>query len=104
MNAFFTNKSISKSTLTIIKNDKIISEDKQEGEIPNNRFEVSAPSSEIDILKPYTKDCNDIEDIVKFSKHPGILKIDDVVDKQKFPFLIAPLTRIEHELGCLILT
>ena len=103
---FFTNKSILKSTLTIIDNDKITSEDNEVAEVLNTFFEKAVWSLEIDIPKKYTKDGKDIENplyasVMKFSKHPGILKINEVVNKQKFSFKATTLTEIEKEISIL---
>ena len=51
-----------KSTLIIIDNDKIISEDNEVDEVLNTFFEKSVSSLEIDISKQYKKDCEGIED------------------------------------------
>ena len=106
MKPFFTSKSTLNSTFTIIDNGKIISEDNEVANVLNSFFEKSVSSLEIDIPKKYTKDCKDIEDpiyaiITKFSHHPSILKINGIVNKQKFSFRATTLTEIEQEISIL---
>ena len=101
---FLSNKAKSQCKITLIKEDKIISDDNEVACTLNNFFEKAVSS--LDIVEPiqHLNDCSEIEDpidaiIAKFSNHPSIKNIKQHVKiTSSFKFRKAQLSEIEDEI------
>ena len=102
-NPFFSNKGASTSKITLIENDKIVSEDIEVANALNTFFSESVKS--LDITEPlaHMVDNTNIDDpidaiILKYSNHPSILKSNHTIGTLHFSFhnveLIDVLTEI----------
>ena len=90
---FFSDKGMTNTRITLIDHDKIISEDKEVAEALNSFFENAVKGLNIPIPHEHISQCDvnttDPIDIAiqKYSKHPSILKIKEIVPiGEKFLF------------------
>lgn len=106
MKPFFSHKGVGESCITLIENDKIITEDLEVVQTLNDFFTNAVVSLNIDIPSETIIDAPDISDpieaiILKYSKHPSILNIKENVTKASFSFMKIDEACIEEELKAL---
>ena len=99
----FSNKGPNNPKITIVKNDNIITEDKDVAETLNTFFQNAVESLQIEeneyLINPTECINNPIEiAITKFESHPSILKIKEMVTPTLFSFSEITLSEIETEL------
>ena len=98
-----SNKGSQRNKITIVKEGKVISEDKNVSESLNDFFKNAVDSLDISenryLLEP-TNESNDSVEfaISKFNTHPSILKIKEKINTQAFSFSEVSLSEIEKEL------
>ena len=91
MKPFFSNKGASTSKITLIENDKIVSEDIEVANALNTFFSESVKSLDITELLVHMVDNTNIDDpidaiILEYSNHPSILKINYTIGTLHFSF------------------
>ena len=99
----FSDKGVKNQNITIVKDDIIISEDKEVAEALNFFFDNAVKSLDIKentYLKNSTKNSNNPIDnaIEKFECHPSILKIGEKVTPNQFSFSEITIEEVEQEL------
>ena len=103
MKPFFSDKGAGTSKITLVEDDKIISEDQDVANTLNSFFENAVPSLGLYIPEEYmetTGVTDPIEAIIlKYSRHPSIQMITANVGKSTFRFNNVQLSDIEQELG-----
>ena len=104
MQPLFSEKTSTKHNITIVSGDEIITEDSKVAETMNKFFQTAATS--LDIREnSYLLNTTDIKDspvhaaIEKFSSHPSILKIQEMIPKETFSFVEVTVTEVENELS-----
>ena len=99
---FFSEKGPTKKKITIVKDNKIISEDKEVAETLNSFFQNAVNSLNIKenaYLTNPTTSINPVDIAVKkFECHPSILKIRDTVAPSQFSFSETSFSEVEKEL------
>ena len=103
MKPFFTDKGLSKRTITLIKGNKIISDDVDVANALNTFFESAVKNLEITDPTDYLEDVKNTSDpidaaILKFRNHPSIKRINENVKESLFSFCEVKKDDIEDEL------
>ena len=102
MKPFFSEKGSRENNITLIEDDVIVSDDFQIAETLNTYYSEAVESLNVRIPWKVTTDTTNINDpidaiILKYSNHPSILKIKQVIKKGKFSFAITDLAAIDKE-------
>ena len=100
---FFSNKGISKTEITLIEGDKIISNDLEVANTLNSFFEHAVTLLGIPQVNDYLIDNNYILDpiaaiIRKYSNHPSVPNINIGIKKSTFNFKLCNLEDIHNEI------
>lgn len=103
MKPFFSDKGLGKSTITLVDDGKIISEDKDVANILNDFFANVTKNLDINIpqdcIQNTSSTSDSIDDIIqKFTNHPSIKNINRYVKKSQFSFSTVDLVDIQVEL------
>ena len=106
MKPFFSDKGSGNGVITIIEDDKIVSNDAEVANTFNTFFSGAAASLNADIPKEYMTEVvhsiDPIETIIsKYSNHPSILSINKNVKKGTFSFTTVGQDDIKKELMAL---
>ena len=101
--AIFSDKGISKRTITLIEGNKIISEDIDVANTLNSFFENAVNGLGITEPEEYIEDVQNISDpieaaIAKFKHHPSIKRINETVKKGTFSFIEVENDVIDQEI------
>ena len=101
---FFADKGISKTEITLIKEEKVTSNDLEVANMLNSFFQNAATSIGIPQTEDYLVDQSNITDpingiITKYSNHPSVLKIHETVRKSTFTFQLSDLEEIQNEIS-----
>ena len=100
---FFSNKGISKTEITLIEGEKIISNDLEVANTLNSFFEHAVTLLGITQVNDYLIDHKYILDpieviIRKYSIHPSVLNINIAIRKSTFNFKLCSLEDIQNEI------
>ena len=100
---FFSNKGNSKNEITLIEGEKIISSELEVANTLNSFFENAVASLGIPQIDGHLVDPGNIRDpieaiIKKYSNHPSILKINEIVTKGTFNFQLTDFEEIRNEI------
>ena len=100
---FFSNKGISKTEITLIDGEKIISNDLEVANTLNSFFELAVALLGIPQVNDYLIDhkyiLGPIEAIIrKYSVHPSVLIINIAIRKSTFNFKLCNLEDIQNEI------
>ena len=106
VNPLFSDKGKTNDKITIVDGEEIITEDQKVAEVMNNFYSTAVENLGIKQNTGYEKNIDGFEDPVeaaihKFSNHPSILKINEMVnDKNVEQFNFAKITteRMENEI------
>ena len=104
MKPFFSDKGAGTSKITLVEDDKIISEDQDVANTLNSFFDNAVPSLGLYIPEEHIMETTGVTDpieaiILKYSRHPSIQMITANVGKSTFRFNNVQLSDIEQELG-----
>ena len=104
MKPLFSDKGAGTSKITLVEDDKIISEDQDVANTLNSFFANAVPSLGLYIPEEHIMETTGVTDpieaiILKYSRHPSIQMITANVGKSTFRFNNVQLSDIEQELG-----
>ena len=103
MKPFFSDNGVSTGKITLIEDNKIISDDDRVAESLNSFFDETFKLKKFELTSDFIvksiDDVNLIDVIIgKYTCHPSILKIPEAVIKQSFLFQYVELNEVDEEI------
>ena len=103
---FFSDKGMGRKKITLIDDNRIISEDVEVAKVLNTFFDNAVTSLNIHIPDEYISNANDISDPIEsikniYCNHPSIVSIIKNVRRAEFSFCEVQLSDIEAEIKSL---